>query len=48
MTTVRSDLVLSESTVHAPIRAPIGKVDIATWLFGLPDAEYQRCAPPIT
>ncbi|MEV7679841.1 hypothetical protein AB0O64_14960 [Streptomyces sp. NPDC088341] len=46
MTTVRSDLVLSESTVHAPIRAPIGKVDIATWLFSLPDAEYQRCAPP--
>lgn len=37
-------LVWSEqaATVHAPIE----KVDIANWLLNLPDAEYQRCAPP--
>jgi hypothetical protein len=25
--------------------APLEKVDIADWLFNLPDAEYQRCSP---
>ena len=38
------DRTLSLSTVTAPIYAPIEKVDIADWLFHLPDAEYQRCA----
>jgi len=38
------DRTLSLSTVTAPIHAPIEKVDIADWLFHLPDAEYQRCA----
>jgi hypothetical protein len=33
------------STVTATINAPIEKVDIADWLFNLPDAEYQRCSP---
>jgi hypothetical protein len=33
------------STVTATIQAPIEKVDIADWLFYLPDAEYQRCSP---
>ena len=38
------DLTLSLSTVKAAIQAPIEKVDIADWLFHLPDFEYQRCA----
>jgi hypothetical protein len=46
MTTVQADLVLSDSVFHAQINAPVEKVDLAKWLFGLPDAEYQRCAPP--
>jgi hypothetical protein len=38
-------------TVHSPytvthtINAPLEKVDIADWLFNLPDAECQRCSP---
>jgi hypothetical protein len=39
-----NDRTLSLSTVTAPIRLPIEKVNIADWLFNLPDAEYQRCA----
>ena len=38
------DRTLSLSTVSATINAPIEKVDIADWLFHLPDAEYQRCS----
>src|ERR1700721_2645744 len=38
------DRTLSLSTVTATIHAPIEKVDIADWLFHLPDAEYQRCS----
>ncbi len=36
---------LSESSYSAVINAPIEKVDLADWLFNLPDAEYQRCSP---
>jgi hypothetical protein len=39
-----NDRTLSLSTVTAVINAPLEKVDIADWLFHLPDAEYQRCA----
>jgi hypothetical protein len=39
-----SDLTLSISTVTHIINAPLEKVDIADWLFNLPDAEYQRCS----
>jgi hypothetical protein len=39
-----NDRTLSLSTVTATIYAPLEKVDIAEWLFDLPDAEYQRCA----
>ncbi len=35
-----------KSAFKATINAPIEHVDIATWLMNLPDAEYQRCAPP--
>jgi hypothetical protein len=33
---------LSNSTVNAIIHAHIEKVNIADWLFTLPDAKYQR------
>ena len=46
MTTIRSDLVLSQSAFSHIIDVPFEQVDIAKWLFTLPDAEYQRCAPP--
>ncbi|HEX5341033.1 MAG TPA: hypothetical protein VFX55_00945 [Duganella sp.] len=46
MTVIRSDLVLSQSAYSHIIDVPFEKVDIANWLFTLPDAEYQRCAPP--
>jgi hypothetical protein len=35
---------LSHSKVTAIINTPIEQVDIAEWLFNLPDAEYQRCS----
>ena len=41
-----SDQVISQSAYTAVINAPIDAVDIAGWLLHLPDAEYQRCAPP--
>src|SRR5271170_5802055 len=39
-----NDRTLSLSTVTATTHAPIEKVNIADWLFHLPDAEYQRCS----
>jgi hypothetical protein len=41
---VTNDRTLSLSTVTATIHAPIENVEIADWLFNLPDAEYQRCS----
>ena len=41
-----SDNLLSHSAYKAVINAPLEHVDIASWLMMLPDAEYQRCAPP--
>ncbi len=40
-----SDTIITESTSTAIINAPIEFVDIADWVFTLPDAEYQRCSP---
>ncbi len=37
--------ILTESSCTATIDAPIEFVDIPTWLFTPPDAEYQRCSP---
>jgi hypothetical protein len=37
---------LSNSAYSHIIHAPIEKVDIAGWLFTLPEAEYCRCCPP--
>ena len=42
--TMSEDRTLSLSTVTAVINAPFEKVNIADWLFNLPDAEYQRCS----
>jgi len=39
------DTVIRESSASAIINAPIELVDIADWVFSLPDAEYQRCSP---
>jgi len=39
-----TDRTLSLSTVTHIIQAPLEKVNIADWLFNLPDAEYQRCS----
>ncbi len=43
---ILSDKTLSSSAFSHVIAVPIDKVDIAEWLFGLPEAEYQRCCPP--
>ena len=39
-----NDRSLSNSTVTAIMHVPLEKVNIADWLFTLPDAEYQRCS----
>jgi hypothetical protein len=39
-----SDRSLSNSAVTAIMHVPLEKVNIADWLFTLPDAEYQRCS----
>ena len=44
--TIIRDKQLSSSAYSHIINAPIEKVDIADWLFKLPEAEYQRCCPP--
>jgi hypothetical protein len=44
--TVLLDKELSSSAYSQTINAPIEKVDIAAWLFHLPEAEYCRCCPP--
>lgn len=40
------DQILSKSSYSAEIDVPLEQVDIAKWLFTLPEAEYQRCCPP--
>jgi hypothetical protein len=45
-TEVLTNLVLVHSEETATIHAPIAEVNLADWLLNLPDAEYQRCAPP--
>jgi hypothetical protein len=42
--TMINDRSLSNSTVTAIMHVPLEKVNIADWLFTLPDAEYQRCS----
>jgi len=43
---ILSDKILSSSAFSHVIAVPIEKIDIADWLFNLPEAEYQRCCPP--
>jgi hypothetical protein len=45
-TDILTDMVLVKTEKSATIHAPVERVDIADWLLHLPDAEYQRCAPP--
>ncbi|WP_216856821.1 hypothetical protein [Acidisoma sp. S159] len=43
---ILGEKLLSSSAFSHVIAVPIDKVDISEWLFGLPEAEYQRCCPP--
>ncbi|GGJ17136.1 hypothetical protein [Neoroseomonas lacus] len=43
---VLTDTILSFSACTAEIDIPVDQLDIAEWLFSLPEAEYQRCCPP--
>ena len=40
-----SDNQIVDSSFTAIINAPIGKIDIPTWCFSLPEREYQGCSP---
>ena len=40
------DKELSNSAYSHVIKAPNANIDIAEWLFNLPEAEYQRCCRP--
>jgi hypothetical protein len=40
------DDILSQSAYSAEIEVPLETIDIADWLFNLPEAEYLRCCPP--
>lgn len=44
--TVLLDKILSSSAYSAEIDMPVEQLDIADWLFTLPEAEYQRCCIP--
>jgi hypothetical protein len=41
-----TDRVLSHSSFSHIVDVSIERIDIADWLFNLPEAEYQRCCPP--
>ena len=41
-----TDRILSHSSFSHIVDVPIECIDIADWLFNLPEAEYQRCCPP--
>jgi len=40
-----SEAEIVDSSFSAIINAPIGKIDLPSWAFSLPDAEYQGCSP---
>jgi len=40
-----NEVTLAESSFTATINAPIEKIDLPAWIFGLRDDEYQRCSP---
>jgi hypothetical protein len=39
------DNTLVNSSFSAIVNTPIEKIDIPTWCFSLPEAEYQSCSP---
>jgi len=39
------DNTLVNSSFSSIVNAPIEKIDILTWCFSLPEAEYQSCSP---
>src|SRR3954454_8838317 len=39
------DHIIVESSFTSVINAPLAAIDIPTWCFALPDAEYQACSP---
>ncbi|WP_176084772.1 hypothetical protein [Martelella sp. HB161492] len=41
-----TDKQLSFSAYSHDLDIPLDQIDIADWLFNLPEAEYQRCCPP--
>ncbi len=41
-----TDLKLSDSSFSHIIDLPVERIDIADWLFNLPNDEYKRCCPP--
>lgn len=43
---VLTDKILSQSSCSAEIDMPVEQLDIAEWLFSLPEAEYRRCCAP--
>src|ERR1700754_471904 len=46
MTTIEAiDTTLVESSVSATVHAPIERIDIPAWCFGLSESEYQACSP---
>jgi hypothetical protein len=40
-----NDNQIVDSSFTAIINAPIEKIDIPTWCFNLPEAEYKSCSP---
>lgn len=40
-----NDREIVDSSFSTIIKAPIGKLDIPTWAFALPESEYQGCSP---
>ena len=41
------DHQIVDSSFTAIINAPIDKIDLAKWVFALPEHEYQGCSPPM-
>jgi hypothetical protein len=44
--TILADMQISNSICSSVINAPVEKVDLASWVFKLSEAEYRRCCPP--
>lgn len=43
---ILSDQILSQATASADVDVPLENIDIADWLFNLPEEEYKRCCVP--